>query len=138
MTRLRRIIEQEKEREPWIGVDFDGTLAHYTEFKGKDVLGEPIPAMVEKVKALIEKKKKFKIFTARAEFPETIPAIQDWCEKAGLGRPEVTNIKDWALEELWDDRARRVVKNMGKFDDEVGEGVSPAEIDLIKGSIVNV
>jgi hypothetical protein len=141
MTRLRKIVERinEEEREPWIGVDLDGTLAHYTVFKGRDAndIGEPIPKMVEKVKALIEKGKKFKVLTARGEFPETIPGIQDWCEKAGIGRPEVTNKKDWAMEQLWDDRVRKVVQNTGMFEDEMEEGISPAEIDLVNGSIVN-
>ena len=35
----------------WIGVDLDGTLAIYTGWKGCDHVGEPIPPMVERVKA---------------------------------------------------------------------------------------
>ena len=33
----------------WIGVDLDGTLAEYGEFKGLYVIGDPIPKMVERV-----------------------------------------------------------------------------------------
>jgi hypothetical protein len=34
----------------WIGVDLDGTLAQYGEFKGRDHIGEPIAPMLDKVK----------------------------------------------------------------------------------------
>jgi len=34
----------------WIGVDLDGTLAHYEGFKGAQHIGEPISPMVERVK----------------------------------------------------------------------------------------
>lgn len=37
-------------QQGWIGVDLDGTLAHYDGWKGADHIGEPIPAMVERVK----------------------------------------------------------------------------------------
>ena len=34
----------------WIGVDLDGTLAHYEGWKGIEHIGAPVPAMLERVK----------------------------------------------------------------------------------------
>ena len=34
----------------WIGVDLDGTLAHYEGWQGETHIGAPISAMVERVK----------------------------------------------------------------------------------------
>ena len=34
----------------WIGIDMDGTLAHYHGWYGVDHIGEPIPKMVERVR----------------------------------------------------------------------------------------
>ena len=33
----------------WIGVDLDGTLAYYDYWRGPEHIGEPIPAMLERV-----------------------------------------------------------------------------------------
>jgi hypothetical protein len=53
----------------WIGVDLDGTLAHYDGWKGADNIGAPIPAMVERVKGWLAEGKTVKIFTARVYCP---------------------------------------------------------------------
>lgn len=102
--------------DKWIGVDFDGTLAYYDGWKGAGVLGEPIPLMVDRVRKWLTDGRKVKIMTARAaDDNEGIEeaAIQEWCQEH-LGQVlEVTNIKDQGMEELWDDRAVRVVKNTG-------------------------
>lgn len=34
----------------WIGVDLDGTLAHYDRWRGIDHVGDPVPAMMNRVK----------------------------------------------------------------------------------------
>ena len=34
----------------WVGVDLDGTLATYDEWRGIEHVGEPIAPMVERVK----------------------------------------------------------------------------------------
>lgn len=102
----------------WIGVDFDGTLATYDGYSGPLEFGKPVPAMVERVKRWLERGYDVKVFTARyadAEWRDRIvDAIQDWCEAAGLPRLEVTNVKDLAMLELWDDRAVRVKVNTGE------------------------
>lgn len=103
----------------WVGVDLDGTLAYYDKFKGFNVIGEPIPTMLEKVQNLIDHGITVKIFTARATDAKNIPLIEKWCKKHfGVVLP-VTNSKDMDMIELWDDRARQVLTNTGIFLDEL-------------------
>jgi hypothetical protein len=102
---------------PWIGVDLDGTLAHFDEeeWKGLSHIGKPIPAMIERVKKWLSQGKEVKIFTARASHGESAKKfIRRWCKKH-LGRElEVTNQKDFAMIELWDDRCVQVKPNTGE------------------------
>lgn len=118
--------------EGWIGVDLDGTLATYTTFKGHEHIGEPIAPMVERVKRWIAEGRDVRVFTARAdggvaaknagepaykEFEDRdkiINIIQDWTEKHIGVRLPVTNVKDFCMDELWDDRAVQVEKNTGR------------------------
>lgn len=98
----------------WIGVDLDGTLAYYDGWKGPEHIGDPVPVMLERVHLWLSKGFKVKIFTARAGVPEQIPYVVDWLKKYGLGDLEITNIKDFAMIELWDDRCVRVIQNTGE------------------------
>lgn len=99
----------------WVGVDLDGTLAHYEGWKGDAHIGEPVPAMVKRVKDwLSEGKYDVKIFTARAGDPGNILTIQNWLEKHGLPRLDVTNVKDYTCVQIWDDRCVQVIPNTGK------------------------
>ena len=101
----------------WIGVDLDGTLAHYDRWRGIEHVGAPIPVMLDRVKAWLAKGVTVKIFTARvchADLRDDVIAhIHAWCERHGLPRLEVTNIKDFGMVELWDDRAVQVKVNTG-------------------------
>lgn len=38
----------------WIGVDLDGTLAHYDGWKGVEHVGHPVPLMLARVQRWIE------------------------------------------------------------------------------------
>ena len=108
----------------WIGVDLDGTLAKYEEWEGCDHVGEPIWPMVRRVKEWIAAGLNVRILTARVSFPENnakrqyeaataMIAIQQWCETY-LGKClPVTCRKDYAMIELWDDRAVQVERNTG-------------------------
>ena len=97
----------------WIGVDLDGTLAKYDGYKGPHEIGEPIPEMVNRIKKWLAEGKVVKIFTARACIKDHIPPVQEYILKH-IGVPlEVTNVKDYAMAELWDDRAVRVRFNEG-------------------------
>ena len=101
----------------WIGVDLDGTLAVYGEWRGPEHIGPPIPAMVARVKAWLDEDRDVRIFTARIAFDENgenMRAICAWCREH-LGRELiVTNVKDYGMIELWDDRAIQVVPNTGQ------------------------
>jgi hypothetical protein len=97
----------------WIGVDLDGTLAHYDVWRGEDHIGAPIPAMVDRVKQWLEEGLNVRIFTARvgAHQREVIAA---WCRKH-LGRElPVTATKDFSMIALWDDRCVQVETNTGR------------------------
>lgn len=112
----------------WIGVDLDGTFAHYEGWKGVDHIGDPIPAMLERVKKWLEAGQKIKIFTARvycgesgepegdrfrdAQIARTF--IEKWCLKhLGTVLP-VTCCKDFGMVALYDDRCYRVELNTGR------------------------
>lgn len=100
--------------EAWIGVDLDGTLAYYDEWKGIGHIGEPIIPIVNLIKNLIEAGTKVKIFTARVgEGEEAIKVIEAWCERELGMKLEVTNVKDFGMICLYDDRCIQVVPNTG-------------------------
>lgn len=97
----------------WIGVDLDGTLAEYGGWKGPDNIGDPVPKMLARVKKWLSEGKDVRIFTARAYIPEQVPPVEVWCLKwLGVKLP-VTNVKDFAMIELWDDRAIQIIANTG-------------------------
>jgi hypothetical protein len=122
---------KEKEMKGWIGVDLDGTLAHYDEWRGPFHIGPPVPAMVARVKQWLRDGIDVRIFTARVDGGEAAllagdtkghlykdvnaikGAIRHWCVMhIGVDLP-ITNVKDYAMAELWDDRCVRVEKNTG-------------------------
>jgi hypothetical protein len=101
----------------WIGVDLDGTLAEYAGWQGPMHIGKPIPKMLGRVKEWLEEGKEVRVFTARvAEDPhgEWKRLIEEWC-RYHLGQTlPVTNVKDYGMIELWDDRAIQVIANTGE------------------------
>lgn len=118
----------------WIGVDLDGTLAHYDGWKGEQHIGEPVPAMAARVRKWLADGLDVRIFTARVakdEFmradlslPAGIPepmgrikvrkVIDEWTLKHFGQILPVTCRKDYGMVELWDDRAVRVRLNTGE------------------------
>lgn len=117
----------------WIGVDLDGTLAHYDGWRGLGHIGEPVGPMIDRVKGWIDDGVEVRIFTARAFLAQSEPdpvkrsqleeevirPIQDWCIKH-VGFPlVVTCVKDFSMVELWDDRAVQVEMNTGR---RIGDG----------------
>jgi hypothetical protein len=108
----------------WIGVDLDGTLAEYDKWKGPANIGAPIPLMLARVKKWLAEGADVRIFTARVSSDGTRlrdleanvarAAIVHWChEHIGRELP-ITNVKDYSMHQLWDDRAVQVVKNTGE------------------------
>lgn len=128
----------------WIGVDLDGTLAHYDKWVAWNVIGEPIPLMLERVKKWVAEGKEVRIFTARVAFEidtcyvtnqkftrgHIVQLIQSWLEGNGLPRLKVTHEKDFNMIELWDDRCIQVLKNTGRTLAEEHE----AELQALKGA----
>ena len=106
--------------EGWIGVDLDGTLAHYDGWVGPVEIGEPIGPMVERVKRWLSEGYTVKIVTARvttgSELANTLirGSIGDWCREHLGAVLEVTCSKDLNMLELWDDRAVQVIANTGE------------------------
>lgn len=83
-----------------------------------------MPEMLNRVKGWVAQGKCVKIFTARMHGHgvddlkggkvDALTPIQEWCRKhVGKVLP-VTNVKDFGMVELWDDRAVQVIPNTGK------------------------
>ena len=101
--------------EGWIGVDLDGTLAEYTEWRGIEHIGDPIPPMVNRVKLWLIEGKEVRIFTARAGHSQLAhECIKTWCLKHIGQELPITNRKDFQMLEYWDDRAVQVRMNTGE------------------------
>ena len=109
--------------KPWIGVDLDGTLAEYNGWVSPEHIGPIIEPMKKRVLDWLEEGScEVKIFTARvAGDREGMPPvtskiiIQQWLVNNGLPRLQVTNVKDFHMVELYDDRAVQVVFNTGEL-----------------------
>lgn len=109
-----KIVLAQSEEAGWIGVDLDATLANYNGWKGIEHIGDPIPAMMARVKKWLEQGRKVKIMTARASDPAAVPYIKKWLADSGLPELEVTNVKDMEMLCLWDDKVVRVEANTGR------------------------
>jgi len=130
-----RWMAESKDFKKWIGVDLDGTLAKGTKDFDPDKVGEPVEAMVDRVKKWLDQGKTVKIFTARAGAEDFDPApVKEWCKKHLGQELEITNEKDPGMEELWDDRVVQVVKNTG----EVVEAFDPEEVEAIAATPGNL
>jgi hypothetical protein len=105
----------------WIGVDLDGTLAHYAGWNA-GAIGHPIERMVDRVKQWLADGVEVRIVTARVarascrddvERLEQVRRIEAWCvEHLGQQLP-VTSEKDFMMIELWDDRCVQLQPNTG-------------------------
>lgn len=116
----------------WIGVDLDGTLAEYHGWVSEEHIGQPVPAMAERVRVWLADGRDVRIFTARVDGGEVALSmgnsageafrdvdriraiIQDWTFQHFGVRLPVTNRKDYGMVELWDDRCVRVKANTGE------------------------
>ncbi len=107
------MVVEKFQSKPWVGVDLDGTLAKWEAGSFDGSIGEPVPAMLNRVRAWLAVGLTVKIFTARAADPTLIPGVRQWLSQHGLGDLEITNAKDMDMVEMWDDRAVSVVRNTG-------------------------
>ena len=116
-------LDQNFKLNAWIGVDLDGTLAHYDEFKGWNVIGDPIPDMIKQIKEWRSKGITVKILTARASEAScklsniTRDQIEDvihaWCQKHIGEKLPVTSEKDHFMIFSCDDSVVQIIKNKG-------------------------
>jgi hypothetical protein len=120
----------------WIGVDLDGTLAHYDGWRGMDHIGAPVAAMLDRVKAWIDSGEDVRIFTARVHRDDgrAERVIRDWCLlHVGVTLP-ITCVKDLHMVVLWDDRCIQVTPNTGipvvATEGETGETVAAIGGDI--------
>lgn len=107
----------------WIGVDLDGTLAHYDKWVHATHIGAPIEPMLKRVKWWLQCGKDVRILTARVSHDGTADrmleaksahdAIEDWCIEHIGRRLPVACVKDYSMIELWDDRCVQVERNTG-------------------------
>jgi hypothetical protein len=104
----------------WIGVDLDGTLAEYDGWQGIGHVGAPITAMADRVRRWLKEGREVRILTARvsrvgSEEAATARAfIERWSEEHLGVALQVTCMKDFGMDELWDDRAVAVEPNTGR------------------------
>lgn len=104
----------------WWGVDLDGTLAQYDKWVSETHIGPPVPRMLARVKQWLAEGKEVRIFTARVAEPRPEDvrvirkAIEDWCLKHIGQKLPITNAKDYAMVQLWDDRCVQVIPNTGQ------------------------
>jgi hypothetical protein len=104
----------------WIGVDLDGTLAEYHDWRGIEHIGEPVPKMLARVKQWLKEGKQVKIFTARVcnmdGRAKLARAYIDAWSLVHIGQIlEVTCQKDFLMTELWDDRCVQIEENTGEL-----------------------
>jgi hypothetical protein len=99
----------------WIGIDLDGTLARADTLSGTSKIGDPIPKMVSLASRLDRDGVTVKIFTAGASDSRQVDMIHQWLKENGLPTFEVTNIKDFEMIRLYDDRAVQVITNTGEI-----------------------
>lgn len=131
--------DKERDGEPgYILVDFDRTLATYTSFdRDGQKLGEPIPAMVERVQRWLHTGEDVRIFTARASRynVKEREAIEAWCQ-AHVGKVlPIQNWKCFKCKAIWDDLAVTVEANTGwrLTMDEMGDPLdADEETDLFR------
>jgi 5'(3')-deoxyribonucleotidase len=114
--RAKQLVGILLEDKKTIAVDLDGTLARLTpgDFDRKKI-GKPVPAMLRKVRKALDDGHTVMIFTARASEPVNVKPVKDWLKDNDLPALKVTHEKTPDIDEIWDDKAKNVVKNKGTF-----------------------
>ena len=107
-------------------VDLDGTLAYFYKWEGLDIIGAPVPEMIEKVKAWVKAGDDIIIFTARLgpsseQYPKNDKiarqAIESWCLKYFDRIFPITSTKA-SFDVGYDDKIHYIIKNSGLTSEE--------------------
>lgn len=93
-----------------IAIDLDGTLSESTT---DGSIGNPIKAMVDRVKSWNQDGLEVVIFTARAGDTSEVRKIESWLKNHQLPALNITNVKDSGMVEIWDNLAIRVANDKG-------------------------
>lgn len=97
----------------WIGVELEGTLAEYND-RFPNQIGEPVNAMLLRVKGWLNEGKTVKVLSHRAKAGSSNYEVNRWLREQGLGMLEVVPLeKD--MQSFWGARAVRVELNDGKL-----------------------
>ena len=99
-------------QQGYIGVDLDGTLAHY-EGWNHGVIGKPVPLMVARIWQWLLQGQEVRIVTARGSDAAELERVYKWLWYTFCLMIPVQNTKTFRMRELWDDRAIQVVPNTG-------------------------
>jgi hypothetical protein len=117
---------------PYNLVDLDHTLAHYTKHTEQGMkIGEPVPAMVERVQRWLHTGIDVRIFTARASRPGFVGSheeqqIKDWCREVFGRELKIQNWKCFNCLHIWDNIAISVEPNRGwRMTSLIEDGVDP-------------
>lgn len=117
-------------KDSWIGFDLDGTIAEHDLNKDYDpnVIGNPIPKMMDKLKEYLSKGIKCKILTARVsgiwnsgdsieynEAYDSYIAIESWLIRYLGFKIPITSMKDYNMLWFYDDRCVQVERDTGNI-----------------------
>jgi hypothetical protein len=114
---------------PWVGFDFDGTLAREYTF-------EPIKPMVDRLRTYLGNGTECRILTARGNDPDGINLVKTWLRENDLPDLQVTSKKDYQMIVLYDDRARQVIQNQGIVVGEEDKPLRPGEIIVPEKKVI--
>lgn len=98
----------------WIGMELDGTLAQCTSPQLLQMIGEPVEAMVNRIKQWQMVGVDVRIFTARAGIPGQEAMITQWLQQQGLQPMPITDQKDFQMSQFFDCHAVHVIHNAGE------------------------
>jgi hypothetical protein len=98
----------------WVGVELDGTLAHYETGQDKFHIGAPVAKMFKRVQQWLMLDVDVRLFTARAADTAMLPLMQAWLKEQGLEKIKMTCEKDFMMSQFWDHRGIHVVSNTGE------------------------
>lgn len=100
---------------PWIGVEFDGTLASDTGGKDATRVGRPIGEMVHRVKGWLREGKEVRIVSPRVRKLHGSLMLRVFCWEA-FGRDlPITDRIDDEMAELWGSRCITVIPGTGQI-----------------------
>lgn len=97
----------------WIGVELDGVLATATTPQALSVIGEPVDAMMNRIRQWVMVDVDVRILTARAGVEGQVSLIHQWLASHGIKPLPVTDQKDFRMVQFFDCDAVHVICNRG-------------------------